>query len=798
MKSNRYRDAVQVVQGLTLLFTALACVAASGQGSRISPKDRAKWRLAQHAAAQRVLENIATLSRGAALDMVVLTGDLTETMQRNVASHQNRAKSRGLCEKNIRDARKNTFESQLNKAVAAAQEHSPLPVKQSDVLKKVDADWNALVDDAISAFVTNYSGQIFTNARSRAVAVQRQQIDMRTRYPAKNEINTMLTEMTSKLTDDRTRLSRDDLSALRDRLKPFAGEDKSVVFDEVQRYIENVGSKMANEISNQYEKQLEVLDKNLANQNELFNLLTAKRISSRLTERVDKYVINEEKERRQADPGSTNVPVYGVFEVVHSNITVAALQTEDEGFSAYLSSLTMNTISPTDLKQRINNQLKRHKMAGKSEAVFLAEYRESLRERTAADYVAKANIPASLSKKDTTTRFMNMLEGHTKASKTYDQQITKRIKALLPDIRKEIAEKQFTSHFPDLTSERTLTSKTVEYLHDKKQFKPLGSVSEVMEILRVDNQLMMPDPAKLSLLEETDKMVVDHANRLIDQARDAFDSQMALVRELEKRKLDRLQRDVAKNRPFAKILAEWTSDLEKSWKKHVRARKSPFRSLFDRTRDALNKTVRQLYDTCRQKQETTQLAGESTLSTKSAAKDTSKKGDEYIESTSISSPSARREDTSQEKEDQTDGEGKGTTEQEAIWDQHPDCAIILADAEKNLCEAILKSAETGTVVNIKFDPAEIEKASGDIFTGIQEEIQEILSAKNNKRPGRRFFFFITAKQEPKLKVVVIVKSVLVRHMTSILLRQSIEAQLEEWSSSHPDSPPIELIWKVGL
>ncbi len=798
MKRNRYRDAMQLVQGLTLLFIALACVAASDQVSRISPKDRAKWRLAQHAAAQRVLENIATLSSGVDLDMVVLTDDLTETMQRNVASHKNRAKSRGLCEKYIRKARKNTFESQLNKAVAAAQEHSPLPIKQSDVLEKVDADWNVLVDDAVSAFATNYFGQIFTNARSRAVAVQQQQIDMRTRYPAGNEMNAMLIEMTSKLTDGRKRLNRDDLSALVDRLKPFAGEDKSVVFDEVQRYTENVGSTMANEISNQYENQLEVLDKNLANQNELFNLLTVERIGGFLTERVDKYVINEERNRRQADPGSTNVPVYGVFEVVHSNITVAALQTEDEGFSVYLSSLTMNTISPTDLKQKINNQLKRHKMAGKSEAVFLAEYRESLRERTASDYVAKARTPASLSKKDTTTRFMNMLGGNTKASKTYDQQIRKRIKTLLPDIRKEIAEKQFALHFPNLISERTLTNKTVEYLHDKRQFKPLGSVSEVTEILRVDNKLMIPDPAKLSLLEETDKMVVDRVNRLIDQAHEAFDSQMVLLRNLEKRKLDQLQRDVAKNRSFEKILAEWTSDLEKSWKKQARAQKSPFRSLFDRTNDALNKTVRQLYDTCQQKQKTTKQAGETTLSTKSAKKDIAKKGDEHVESTSIPSPSARKEDESQEKEKQADGDGEGTTEQAAIWDQHPDCAIILADTEKNFCEAILKSAETGIVVNIKFDPAETEKASGAIFTGIQKELQEILTAKNNKRPGRRFFFFITAKRVPKLKVVIIVKSVQLRHMTSILLRQSVEAQLEEWSSSHPDSPPIELIWKVGL
>ncbi|MEI8352131.1 MAG: hypothetical protein WCG36_07450, partial [bacterium] len=372
-----------------------------------------------------------------------------------------------------------------------------------------------------------------------------------------------------------------------------------------------------------------------------------------------------------------------------------------------------------------------------------------------------------------------------------------------PDARRTVSEAQFEKYFRDLTRETALTPEALAQLQDSGG-RALTNLTDAVRLL--DH----PARDENILLEETLRRVLEEANRKARKGYEVVTAQLSLLRQLETRQLERLRKDVAARRSIREIRKEWETELETAWKGDPRSRSTPYGTLLDLTLSALNKTVRQLYDTLQDNPRAVLAAppvpGQAgTEPDKGTAKTTQQEParpeDQNKEPQSSKDKTSPDADHASDKNSGQEAAAKAVLSRLAIDRKNaPDGVLILSQLDNGNAVARLISLAENQAYEATYAPAKPQEAAKALFETLKPHLEIIWKAALDEwREAHSGLGFLKRKTPPKLKMLVVIQSDEVRHRMSLLLREHIEQAFAEWHAfQQKDVPPVELDWKVGL
>ncbi|MFA7157841.1 MAG: hypothetical protein WC299_00955 [Kiritimatiellia bacterium] len=752
-----------------LLAFAAALLAAAPLLSQenTTAMDRAKRIMAIRAAAKRVIDDSSSF-----LDAPQTRADIRDKMiafmKSDVGAHKRRDASRKLCLEYAQRSIQDILVSNVVLAVAEASARSPLPITVSNVLANVDSNWTGSAEQAAAGFTARHFEPVFAEAREKAVAGQRMEIEKKVSYPPYPDLNAGL----SARAGTQKQLARADFEAIG---KWWAGKDSAKfkpVYDEVQEALDaSVYKNIGNEVAIQYESQRILCRSACSNRADLARYLTADGIRGRIAALCRAGMPKAGKHHN----GAPAAPVYDLFGPVEADITETSRKMEGEYFLEHIRALASIPVSERDLGRDILAELPAHKGARQSGEILARKYSGALAGRAASDYVMRPGTESSARNAEAVKRFTDLLAETNTAAAAWNECVAKSIAGPLKTARADIARRQFEKAFPRLEKTETLPDPLLDALADKRNFAPFKSVDEMREFL--------PDFAPAAgetggLIEETGALALDKANRLCAAAALAARGQELCLRDMEKEKIAQLEADVAARKPLEKISAEWSGDLAGRWLNQAKKTGSPYEELLGRTRGLLDKTVRQLYDS--------RLAA---AAKKSARDDSSR-------------PAAMVKQDEKTRKSQ-EPSGGGAAENEAAkrktrGETSADLFIIIRDLGRDECEALLETSDGSVLARTSFDPARVESADEKIFSSMRGAIRGQIASRQTVTRGALFGLLPSRRSGLKdLGVYIVSQSVRVRLKTSLLIREKIEALIEEWAREAAGTAP-KLRWGAGF
>jgi polyhydroxyalkanoate synthesis regulator phasin len=279
------------------------------------------------------------------------------------------------------------------------------------------------------------------------------------------------------------------------------------------------------------------------------------------------------------------------------------------------------------------------------------------------------------------------------------------------------------------------------------------------------------------------------------QALDSWNEQKEIVRALEKEWMENLREDVANQVRVEQVLRKWTSEWERRWQDRARDMDEEWRGMFDRTKDELNKTVRQWYESV----ETAQTAA--TAAQASAA------GEDDPESEAPTSekmtPIDRPEETpgnQQEPMPETEGAGQGVeteagmSESLRAYQGRADGVFSFTDLPDGRCRLLFGAPDGTGAQTIEFDPADVETAARQIADVLRGPLRDVLNGAATTGGERRSFFIFSRSRPSELRLLFRVGSPAIRHQMSILIRRHLDDEIAQWAEETGQPAPT-LFWQ---
>jgi hypothetical protein len=724
-----------------------------------TPKARAKERLAVRAAAGRVLEELRAAAATQSVDLVVLTDELSRRMLADAPAHRQAAQAKDQARSFVRSQRLAALGATLSNAVAAAQEQSPLPIQSGEVLQVLGSEWSEVVAGAADAFLSNHYDRVFADARLRAVAVQQREAEQRMSYP----VSAAVDEKWSALVKEDGQPATNALDQLSGWLAAQAPKDQPAVFEEVERQQGEVGRRMAEEISHQYQRQLAAVA--AACDRVPAAALEASQIEESLRGEARRAV---EEAQRNATAAGRTVPEYPLFAASLRQVEREARRVEQQRLMASVEGWTDFDVTEGAVVKELEREPAKYRRAEESADRLAESATAAVRDRLAARHGGEKQA----------AHFADLLRGDQAAAARLRERVRAEVAKVLPAARARVAEWQLASLSDGLRLDRAFPDAVVAQWQDQG-CRAVEKVDDALARLKEAGE----SAEAPKLIEEAATQVVARVGARVRAACEALGAQLQLVRALEKEKAEALQRDVVAARPVDKILREWRDELAARWSTAA-GPESPYRKLLARTEDQLNKAVRQLYDAKQQ---------EVAQATPVQATDSERKEPVPPQTTAVDKGSNPPEVDRDEDRDRKGGLGDETLLGSA------DVILNLTDTSLREARVVLKSADQ-ELAAFGYDPAQAQAAADAIFAAVREPLARVLDERAAvwSRKSGGLFSFLRA-EPPELKIYVIVESNEIRQRTSLLLRRRIKAQLDEWSAAHrPGQPPVALRWTVGL
>ncbi len=758
----------------------LLCLALAGQaGAEDTVKDRAKWRLATRAAAKHAQEAAAQLPDARESERILLAEYLAGAMQTNIADHAALAASRDKSQELARAWRRASAENILQSAADEMRPYSPAPVTVADIKNALGAEWPALIETQTDAFIIKTFPAVFAEARHRAVALAVLEADRQLRYPAMPELDGKLAALLAGR-PPADRMGEAEYSKLQAWLESRAGAGGGPMFEEVAQHVRAGGGRMRMEIRRQYEAQAATLDAAAA------ALPADIRRADAMTRDLAAALDRAAAKLEPAD----GAPRYGIFQIVANHRDAAAADLETRRFQAFLRARTPAMITANDTAAVIQSDLAAHATASNSLALLQTEYLRALPPKIAGAYAGPAPADAPY--------FLELCQ-QDEMRNTLANLVRDKLQAILPDVRRELAGRQYAEHFAALDEPIPLNDACLTAILEQRGAPP-DSLDTALATMRQGGYAGLPDPAGLHLLDETAQKVMAAAAARVAGGYWAATEQLNLLAALEKNRMERLRQDVKNNRPVGDIAADWRKQLLTDWRKTVKKTGTPYAGLLANTERLLEKTVRQLYDSVSRDAE----SGAASASA-AAAGQPDEGAVEKARALELRPESTHDMAAGSESPEPAAADaGAGGMQEQALGVftnknlKCPDGVLVLADIPDGGCEVALYTA-AGRAAVARFPANDVNAAADAIFAAMQPELQKIISSSKSRWDAANGFYIFRRRPAPEFRLYLVVESGAVRHRTSLLLRRRIEDMLGEWSAAEGFGVrPVSLDWKVGL
>jgi hypothetical protein len=462
---------------------------------------------AQHAA-ERLAAVTAAREVIAELDRVRpegLPGRWSRAILADPRSHQRTKASQGLLAREYREEVHGLLRRRLVRL------HSSLNPAGSG--SSFSSDWlvsyvdDRLGDQVRAAFKKNadrHFGPLFDQARRSAVAAQLAGIELQAR-PELEEVDAVAT----------SGWSRESMTRLRSTLVARMARSATLLEETATRLEANAAEILADARS-QYEDQSEALELPIE-----AGLRVADEIARALAARVE-----EARLRRRMAEGP-DYPLYDLFPSLARRIETRARELELRRFRDQVARAT-SAVEPRELRSRIEADLPRHRRFDES----LSRLAGELSPGFARDLVYGYSLPVrDPSRREAfRERLSRALEQDRQLSAALEERVKTVVEPLLREVHRQIAERQVTAHFPEVSSGRFRFSESLLLRLHRQEFS-LTTFSECLEIpdLTERGDTLVPE----HLLKTTEELVLERTSKLLHEGQRAWKGQLEIVSKQE-------------------------------------------------------------------------------------------------------------------------------------------------------------------------------------------------------------------------------------------------------------------------
>ena len=759
----------------------------------ISPKDRAKWRLATLSAAREILDELNQPKPLRTEERAILLEKLNTAMRGDLQAHGSLAASRNVCAEIAIRMRRENMERHFKEVTSHANELSPTPIAWSDVTQHLGTGWSNALERTLRVFTNTELEPLFTDARSRAIGLLRQDLEQRLRYPTEKELNAMLGEILAGHPGS-ARLSGDDDIRLQQKITALVNPGNSACFEELKAGLNDQTRRITIEIRKQYDLQLGILE-STAVKSIPDALRQASSIETRLVAAMEGALAREQAKPAATDDSAKTIPSYPLLSPVLKQIPVMAAKLETERLNSFLEQSPVLAIQAIPLAQAIRANPVAHHTLAASEALFMKSLSPTLQDQALKAY-AEGAYP-----ENQTAYFRTLLSTDAKLASAFQSRMTRELGTRLPEARQLVSGEQFTQTFDPLERIKILCPATLSCLQDSGG-AALTNIADAMKFfdlhVRENNEP----------LAETVQRVLAVANQKAQEGYSVLMAQLALVRKLERNRWDNLRGDVATKRAFKQINAEWLEALEADWAATPLARTTPYKELLEPTLESLNKAVRQLYDSVRENPDTkpiqiSALESSSAAETEQSAIKEAPQEPVKPQERDHEPQNKTQQNTPKQTQviDTNAGETKTVASRTRVSSRNEPDGIILLTGTSFGSGIVRFLSQSGTTnCSTLFEPRKPRDAADVIFNIIKPQLKVMWqNTVADWQQEHRGFGFLKRKTPPKLKLFVVIESDEVRHRMSLMLREQIEESFKKWHESEGNGiPEVELDWKVGL
>ncbi len=748
--------------------------AASIRAENIDARTRARHQLALRSAARRVIELIesAALCEG---DPRIIQDALTRAMLSDPHAHRSPGSSRQAGQRLLEFLRREELENALDSIVAEAGARSPLTATKEEVLARAELDWEQKISREAARFAEELIDASFKAARRRAVARQLDEIKRDRLRPDQAALDERLNDLWHK-TGAARRLAPNDLNALKDWLAGVADAEKTALFDETVAQARELVEVLLARIRREYGVQIEALDNAASVEHLKPAAIFTEDIMPTLMDAIEKAV---HEAWRHSD-----VPPYAPFEILRVHVAEDAERLQGERLKAFLGQQAESAVSPQAVAGIVRDDLKAHVNPDRSEALTSANIAGKDAISHASAYLESAGIKHGLEQ----VRALIISE---EMNAFWKDSVRERVRVILPQARREIARVQCEKALQELSAIGTIPDKTIKALWTATSGAEIENLEQAIEAMSLMNITVPDERIQAEWLQETHPLITTAVQELAAPAFQAQKFQLELVAAIEEEKRSRLARNVDAGVPFEDIRKQWFNTFDRRWNKQSAAAASDYPDMLALTRQALEKNIRQYYDSVR----TASADAARRIAQKQNGVASADHAENEIEhhpvETADKPPDEKPEDPRQDDSARAESETEETEMPAGV-----DIVLYFMHDTNGLTETLVYSPATG-MLRAAVPTGTGENTVNNIFSMIEPALETVLTeVKNRTSPGGiRGLFQRRANHE--ISIAVVVGSREIRHMTSIRLRRKVEQYLADWSAAEKQ-PSVALKWRDGL
>ena len=309
---------------------------------------------------------------------------------------------------------------------------------------------------------------------------------------------------------------------------------------------------------------------------------------------LNQHIRKKEQAKRERGPWADNIPVYDIFTIIKEQLEQIAAEVERERYIGFIKSRKVFPISLSGLERTIKSDATAHKYPEDSKDILLDYLIAYLKPALAEYYYQSSIIDGVGDVPDDPAYFEKMLTSNSSVSEIYQKKVKEELDKVFLKIRDKIADEQYSTYFAELAAGAPLSDQAIEKLYFDPERYDRNTFSGAIYALSAAGKTDLLSGVPLTaLLEETEEKIIDYTNDQLEKGFEAFTTQAAIVRDIEKQRFTQLLKDVFNKKPYTEILDEWTKDLGQRWT--IQNKEAPYDHIFDWTQKMLNKSVRQFY-----------------------------------------------------------------------------------------------------------------------------------------------------------------------------------------------------------
>jgi hypothetical protein len=728
--------------------------------SGADPKAEAKRMLTLRAAAEKARTYLQESAEVNEKQNDAVSTMLSKEMLKQVKKFSSKKDGQGPGKEWLSGWRLKELEKSVDDAWEWAKDQSPLPVNRVDVIKRATKNWAKDAQAKAAEFAEKSMNAVYDNARRLAADEQLRSLKQKLNYPSKDELNKRIMGLVGGSKNRWSPLNSTDFEKLDTWLKTVVG-NAGPVFEELNKEVGKMSSDLRLDVGSQYQAQYKSIQQMVEKNGFPKELITKEQLKAHALNLLRKST----PENLAAKP-----PRYGVFSAMENLVENAASHWEAKRMEIFAKARDEWLPDNDQLEQAIRGDLAKHAPLKDSLKLLTEKFLASANDNLATLYGGKqwaTYFKQALAKQDALLK---------NTSSLFRKVVSERVKP----IREKIAGEQFAASFSILTEKSFPGEPMVVHFFQKGK----KSVTDFNELA---DGLNFPAPERPSIIEETRILAGDRANRELVPALSSMDKQVGLVREVEKKKIDQLKEDVEQGRSFTEILKEWEKEWDSLWsdaKKNVPER---WRSKFNHTDKALNKAVRQLYESMQNNPEGTPK------NTVAVRED--ELGEEQEDTPNESVPVENEQPEQEDKNEKSEQESlQGMCEELKLYIGLADGVFAFSDSSDGKCRMLFGTPDGVGAFSVKFDPQQVEVAANQISESLKKPLGLVLDGNARMGVNRILQLFQGEDQGSEIKMLFKVSTPAVRHQMSILVRQQVEEAIDAWAKKSGRKAP-DLIWQ---